>query len=202
MPEPANKSSKTTTKAFSYFSRENEENAVEEWPESRPEVPGDQWNLVAASDGKILFSVNDGGFGSYDGTRFSAISGEGWSQAGMDTDATAIMEARDGTILAATPRSVGRWSVAHQSGSFLDSTNMGIVISLCEDFAGGIWLGTAEHGLFCWTDGKLVPIHDNPLTKQDIFALAADSEGQIWVGTGFGLQRRAGGQVSKIPDFD
>ena len=25
-------------------------------------------NLVAASDGKILFSVNDGGFGSYDGT--------------------------------------------------------------------------------------------------------------------------------------
>jgi len=120
----------------------------------------------------------------------------------MDTDATAIMEARDGTILAATPRSVGRWSVAHQSGSFLDSTNTGIVISLCEDFAGGIWLGTAEHGLFCWADGKLVPIHDDPLTKQDIFALAADSAGQIWVGTGYGLRRCAGGQVSKIPDFD
>jgi ligand-binding sensor domain-containing protein len=172
-------------------------------PIALPSAQGhDVRNLVACRDGKILFSIQNGGFGRYDGTTFLAIDGAGWSQPGMDTEASAIMEARDGAIWAANGRAVDRWSAARETGSFPGSTNMGPVISLCEDPAGGIWLGTAEHGLYCWAQGKLVAIDHEPLTKQNIFALAADPSGQIWIGTGFGLQCCAGGQVSKVPGFD
>jgi len=159
-------------------------------------------NLVAGNDGRILFNIVDGGFGAYDGNKFSVIGGEGWFQSGMESDATTIFQARDGAIWTATAKAVDRWSVTGQAGSLAGSTNTGIVISICEDAAGRVWLGTAEHGLFCWADGKLAAIHDESLTKQNIFALAAGSAGQLWVGTAFGLEVYANGQATKVPGFN
>ena len=159
-------------------------------------------NLTACKDGKIIFSVNNGGFGCYNGTNLSAMGGEGWSEAGMEVDASAIMEARNGMLWAATAKSVARWSVANRAGSFIDATNTGLVISFCEDAAGGIWLGTAGDGLYFWAEEKLNPIRDETLEKLNIFALAADSTGQIWIGTDHGLKQWAHGQVVNVPEFN
>jgi signal transduction histidine kinase/ligand-binding sensor domain-containing protein len=59
--------------------------------------------------------------------------------------------------------------------------------ALLEDRSGGVWVGTAQHGLYHFTgsDFEIVPVSDINITS-----LREDREGNLWVGTGSsGLNR-------------
>ena len=162
-----------------------------------PEAQGqDVRDLIATDDGKIWFAINHGGFGNYDGQEFSGLGDGRWSQPGKD--ATAILSAKDGAIWTGEVQGMGRWAKTKPATSFFGVTNIGMVLSFCEDSAGRIWIGTVEHGLFYWADGKIIPVPDDLLKKENINALAADSAGQIWAGSSIGLHCYAQGKVAKV----
>ncbi len=71
---------------------------------------------------------------------------------------------------------------------------------MCEDQTGRVWLGTGEHGLFYWADEKMVPVPDDFLKSRNIFSLAAEADGRIWIGTELGLRCcDANGQPQPAP---
>ena len=62
--------------------------------------------------------------------------------------------------------------------------------SVLRDRNGGLWIGTAAHGLVHSYHGKTSRFtHDDGLSSNAVFALFEDREGTIWVGTSDGLDR-------------
>jgi ligand-binding sensor domain-containing protein/signal transduction histidine kinase len=168
-------------------------------PINLPSAHGqDVRQVIAARDGLVRFAIHNGGFGSYDGQKFSALGDDRWAQRSMN--AIDVLEATDGAIWTSGDMALGRWVEGEPDKSlFILSTN-GIVLSLCEDASGRIWIGTVEHGLSYWADGKMVPFPEDQLKDQNIFALAVDAENQIWAGTGNGLHcYYPTGQAKEIP---
>jgi len=166
-------------------------------PVDLPEAHGqDVRNLIATADGKIWFVIHNGGFGKYDGQKFSAMGDGRWLQPGMG--ATAILAAKDGAIWTGGDLAMGCWAMNKPANSFFGVTNTGVVLSFCEDSAGRIWIGTVEHGLFYSADGEIVPAPDSLLRKENIVALAAGEADQIWAGTSMGLRCFSHGQVTKV----
>ena len=154
--------------------------------------------LTATGNGKLEFAINHGGFGSYDGEKFSTIGDARWSNPSMG--AKTIFGARDGAIWTGANLGNGRWVETNPAASFFDTTNTGAVLSICEDAAGHIALGTAGHGLYYWADGKYVPFPDAGLKKQDIVAVAVDQQNQVWVSSGFDLScYDTNGQIKAFP---
>ncbi len=65
-----------------------------------------------------------------------------------------------------------------------------------DEGADKLWVGTKEHGLFLLdkTDGSFInllndPENPNSLSNNDIYALARDSRGNLWIGTKNGIAR-------------
>lgn len=165
-----------------------------------PQAEGqDIRKLITTAEGKLLFAINHGGFGCFDGKQFSPIGDERWSQRGMG--AITLLQARDGALWTGAELGGGRWSQTNPAGSFFGDTNLGVVMSFCEDAAGRVWLGTVERGLFSWAQGKLDACPDTVANHRIVQALAADAEDQIWVGTQFGLHCYANEQVRETPPF-
>jgi ligand-binding sensor domain-containing protein/signal transduction histidine kinase len=163
-----------------------------------PQWPGQDVRALSNSkDGGIWFVVNYGEFGGYNGQTFSVMGDERWSRTGIN--AATIMEARDGSVWTGADLGAGRWVKGNPAASFMDDGTNGPVTSLCEDPSGRIWLGTLEHGLYSWAGGRFTRMPDDSLKQQNIFAVAADAEGQVWVGTGNGLQCYFQGKPKEIP---
>src|SRR5664280_593650 len=108
--------------------------------------------LIISKDGEIRFAINLGGFGSYDGKKFSVFGDDRWSRPGMG--AVMIWEARDGAVWTGSDLGLGCWVPGKLQESFFDEPTNGVILSFCEDPAGRIWVGTAEHGLFYRAYGK------------------------------------------------
>ena len=170
-------------------------------PIDLPQAQGQEVRqLVTSGDGQILFAIMHGGFGRYDGKKFSPLGDERWAQPGME--AITLMEARDGAIWTGADLGTGRWLKNNPAGSLFTATNTGIVLSLCQDPTGRIWLGTPEQGFYYWEEGKFTLLPDRFLAKQNVFAMAAGADGRLWVGTSFGLSCYAHGRPVTIPPMD
>jgi ligand-binding sensor domain-containing protein/PAS domain-containing protein len=62
--------------------------------------------------------------------------------------------------------------------------------SVLRDREGGLWIGTAAHGLVHSYEGKTsLFTHEDGLSSDEVLALFEDREGTIWVGTSEGLDR-------------
>ena len=62
--------------------------------------------------------------------------------------------------------------------------------SVLRDRNGGLWIGTAAHGLVHSYNGRTSRFtHDDGLSSNAVFALFEDREGTIWVGTSDGIDR-------------
>jgi ligand-binding sensor domain-containing protein/signal transduction histidine kinase len=69
------------------------------------------------------------------------------------------------------------------------------VRALADDAGGNLWIGTADGGLDCLHDGKIVSFHKSDgLPSEHISSLYMDDQGVLWVGTSGGLGRLQGGK--------
>ncbi len=156
------------------------------FPIALPEAQGqDVRTLDLAADGELWFAVARGGYGHFDGEKFSAIGDPRWTA--PSTYANAIHAGRDGAIWTGSVSGWGRWMPGKPDQTYFD-TLLGTVMVFTEDPAGQIWMGTAERGLFHWVGDKFEQFPDEGLKKENIHALATDAEGNLWVGTGRGLR--------------
>ena len=137
-----------------------------------------------APDGRLWFAVGDGGFGGFDGEHFSPIGDSRWNAS--DILAICILAARDGAIWTGSVSGWGRWMAGKPQETFSDET-FGTVISLWEDAAGRVWLGTGEHGLLYWENGGLKLFPDEELKRYNIYSIVRDRAGDLWVATNGGL---------------
>jgi PAS domain S-box-containing protein len=152
-----------------------------------PGARGTEVRMLAPTEAEgMLISVNNGGFGSFNGQTFSAIGDDGSTRPGMT--GTTVLEARDGAIWTGSNLGLSRWKSGKPSQSLFDETATR-VLSLCEGPSGRIWIGTDERGLFYFQNGKVAQVPDPSLQSRLIVALAADPKGQIWVGTNSELRR-------------
>jgi ligand-binding sensor domain-containing protein/signal transduction histidine kinase len=167
-------------------------------PIDLPQAQGEDLRMISrADDGRVLFAVRFGGFGGYDGQKFSAV--EDFETIPPGLNGNVIFQSRRGDIWTGADLGL-HCSVKGKSGASFSDSSIGIILALCEDPAGRIWAGSVERGLFYWSDGKLNRVEDPALSKQNIFAVAADRSGQIWVGTGQGLRcYDAQGRPREIP---
>ena len=72
------------------------------------------------------------------------------------------------------------------------------VWSVLEDRQGQIWAGTWGGGLFRLTDGKFVRQFELSELSAPVTALMESPPGTLWIGTGAGLMRYAGGKLENL----
>ena len=144
-------------------------------------------SLSSARDGGLWVGLKDSSFGFCDGQSFSFRGRKDWG--GMDLNVRAILESKDGAVWLAAQNLVSRLSGSDKYEEVLSSSNKFNANFLCgyEDPQGRLWFGTASQGVYCWQAGKIAKIPDAALDATDVCSLAEDHEGNIWVGTTWGL---------------
>jgi len=153
-------------------------------------------SLVSGGEKGLWMAINGSGFESYDGQKFQPVGDEAATVA--NPNANVVLEGRSGVLWGGSDTGLSYWSRDHTNGVSFEETNL-LVISLAEDPAGRIWMGTAERGLWCWINGRLSQAAGGILEHRNLYVLAADRNGQIWVGTGQGLFRyNLSGQLTNV----
>ena len=156
-------------------------------PITLPEARGaDVSGLDKARGGGVWFAVREGGFGRYDGRRFSAIEDPRWT--GTSVAALQIVEAGDGRVWTGTHMGLGRWAKERPDETFFEE-EIGNVLTLAEEPGGRVWIGTAERGVFYREEGRTGEIADEELKTLNVYGVVRDRSGEIWVGTNRGLRR-------------
>jgi len=141
-------------------------------------------SLASSKAGGLWFGINAGEFGYFDGQNFSLITNANWIDPGMDVHA--IREDSNALVWVAAQTAGGAVG-AGMTNQFSFGSEFRGGLSLGLGSHGRIWVGTSQHGLFYWQDGKLARFPDDAMNQSIIFAVAEDAAGQIWVGTENGL---------------
>lgn len=156
-------------------------------PIELPEALGaDVSALDESRGGGLWFAIREGGFGHFDGRRFSAIPDVRWAEPFVA--ASQILEAKDGSVWTGTYMGLGRWAKGRTDETFFQEP-IGSVLVLHEEPDGGVWVGTAEHGVFYRKDGQVVEMADEELKALNVYGVVRDRSGEIWIGTNRGLRR-------------
>jgi ligand-binding sensor domain-containing protein/signal transduction histidine kinase len=113
----------------------------------------------------------------------------------------ALFETHDGQLWAGTQNGLAHWDGEHWK---LFTTKHGlsenIVRAISADTNGNLWIGTENHGVNYFNNGKFISYQatENGLPGNDISCLYADKEGALWAGTtGHGLARFQNGKWSR-----
>ncbi|MEN9441838.1 MAG: hypothetical protein RLZ33_1915 [Bacteroidota bacterium] len=110
----------------------------------------------------------------------------------IDNRIICFYELRDGTICIGgkdgvyfvTPQGVLKKSLTDENGLHCKE-----VRSFYEDKSGKLWIGTYDGGLYCWDKNRLTSINSkkNCALKMDVFTIAPNSEGLIFMTSNTGL---------------
>jgi signal transduction histidine kinase/ligand-binding sensor domain-containing protein len=95
-----------------------------------------------------------------------------------------LCEDANGDLWAATQNGVlarrtgGRWTALLESRHWPSGATC-----VAADPQGAIWIGTRQHGLYCWRGGRLVPWGDPaPLRGPTLHTLLVSRSGDLWIG--------------------
>ena len=146
-------------------------------------------SLFADREGSLWVGTN-AGLMRFADTPFVTID----SHQGLADDyVRALLQTRAGDILVGSSRGMDAWrdeKITPTSGLENES-----VLSLAEDKAGNIWIGTYSTGLVRWADGAIQERFTSAdvLPSNQVRAVLEGRDGTLWVGTARGLMRRKGG---------
>lgn len=116
-----------------------------------------------------------------------------WRAAGgLPSDSvTAIIQTSDGFIWVGTDAGLVRFDGVkfNEINLAISTTNSPVhITALCEDSSKHLWIGTQQDGIFEMIGGKLRHFTKNQKLLDDgVTSLAADSRGEVWVGSKSGL---------------
>jgi ligand-binding sensor domain-containing protein/signal transduction histidine kinase len=131
-----------------------------------------------------------------------------WHQAdGLPSDSvTAVVQTLDGFLWVGTAAGLVWFDGVKFAGVKLESmvTNGVVrVTALCEDSDGHLWIGTQQDGLFELAQGKLWHYaKEQGLLDNNVTSLAADNQGQVWIGCKSGLNLWAGQRFKSFTRSD
>jgi ligand-binding sensor domain-containing protein/signal transduction histidine kinase len=110
-----------------------------------------------------------------------------------DDTVTALLQTQDGYLWIGTASGLARFDgVQFDAVNLADKKSSQIVgvTSLCEDDLHRLWIGTRENGLYWLATNTVHRFADGGGQRNEyVTSLAADSSGQLWVGTAAGLFR-------------
>ncbi len=155
-------------------------------------------SLFADREGSLWVGTN-AGLMRFADTPFVTID----SHQGLADDyVRALLQTRGGDVLIGSSRGLDFWrdeKVTSTQG--LESES---VLSLAEDKAGNIWIGTYATGLVRWADGAIQERFTSAdvLPSNQVRAVIEGSDGTLWVGTARGLMRRKDGVSLSLGEKD
>ncbi|MFY2764806.1 two-component regulator propeller domain-containing protein [Arenimonas sp. MALMAid1274] len=114
----------------------------------------------------------------------------------------ALLQTRSGDILIGTSRGMDVWRDEVVTGT--EGLEGDSVLSLAEDRAGNVWLGTYSTGLVRWKDGAVVErlTSGEGLPSNQVRAVHEARDGSFWIGTSRGLLRRKEGRDTVLGEKD
>jgi diguanylate cyclase (GGDEF)-like protein len=114
----------------------------------------------------------------------------------------ALLQTREGDILIGTSRGMDRWRDEQVTNSPELSAHS--VLSIAQDQAGDIWMGTYSTGLLRWRDGVLLEqmTAGDGLPANQVRAVHESRDGTLWIGTSRGLLRRKDGTSLVLGEKD
>ena len=102
-----------------------------------------------------------------------------------------------GTVAGLFRLEAGEWTTFTPAQGLAQADQFGDVRALREDQAGNLWIGTYGGGLQRWRDGTFDTFtKTNGLANNFVWALHADAEGVLWIGTESGLNRYEDGRFT------
>ncbi|MBW8369187.1 MAG: diguanylate cyclase [Arenimonas sp.] len=155
-------------------------------------------SLFADREGSLWVGTN-AGLMRFADTPFVTID----SHQGLADDyVRALLQTRAGDVLIGSSRGLDFWrdeTVTSTVG--LESES---VLSLAEDRAGNIWIGTYSTGLVRWSDGAIQERFTSAdvLPSNQVRAVIEGRDGTLWVGTARGLMRRKDGVSVSLGEKD
>jgi ligand-binding sensor domain-containing protein/signal transduction histidine kinase len=152
-------------------------------------------SLCRSKYGGLWVGLKNSSFGLCDGQSFSFKSKKVWEKVDPRFQYVHhVCETRDGTLWIGADG--GLMSMTH-SGVFtevfghgdnaLNKSDSVSVLHIFEDQDGRLFFGTQNGHVFCLQAGKLTKIQDADLEGKPVFALTVDGQGQVWVGSSYGL---------------
>jgi signal transduction histidine kinase/ligand-binding sensor domain-containing protein len=140
------------------------------------ELPGNGPCLVTSGPDGVLWVARGGRIATWD-------SGSLRTAVNLETPIDAIQASPHGGLWIGARSGVFRKARGEDPVMVAQLPPRTTVRTMLEDDSGGLWIGTTTEGLFLFKDATLEKI---ATTHPEIFALARDREGNIWVGTGGG----------------
>lgn len=155
-------------------------------------------SLFADREGSLWVGTN-AGLMRFADTPFITID----SHQGLADDyVRALLQTRNGEILIGSSRGMDRWRDEVITGT----TGLGgdSVLSLAEDRAGDIWIGTYSTGVVRWRDGRILErlTSRDGLPSNQVRAILETRDGSLWMGSSRGLWRRKLGQDQVFGEKD
>ena len=119
-------------------------------------------SLSSSKAGGLWFGLNTGSLGYYDGQNFSPATNVSWVERSMDV--RSIWEDSNAIVWVAAQSVTGQFvKGAANEISFGNQFKDGM--SIGSGSRGRVWVGTAQHGLYSWQDGKIARFPDDASTR-------------------------------------
>lgn len=158
------------------------------------------WTVLVTRQQQIFAGtrgLHDEGLFEFEQNRFVPVN----DARTRDQQIFVLSEDRDGKIWVGAQRGLGnfdgqkwRWFTTR------DGLSENSVRAIAQDANGNLWVGTENHGLNVFKNGKFSIVTNSPA---DISCLYADKDGVLWVGTsGHGLARLKNGNWKTISSAD
>jgi ligand-binding sensor domain-containing protein/signal transduction histidine kinase len=131
-----------------------------------------------------------------------------WSKAdGLPNGSvTVILQTQDGYLWVGTAAGLARFDGIKFTEVDLRKNHRDrpvAITAMCEDAAGGLWIGTEDRGVFCRQEGQLQHYGSRDgLLDDSVTSLTLDSAGHLWIGTKRGANRRDGGRFVAFTTAD
>lgn len=152
-------------------------------------------NLSAGNDGSIWIAFEGGPVkrlkdGLVEKYAVEKASSVGDSKVYQDRQGTVWMGSGDGLRRLRN----GKFEVFPQGRA---GTGLGVVLSLCQDREGSLWIGLETNGLARLKRAQVATLtEEDGLPHDSVLSAIQDSRGDIWIGTAIGFSKWSGGKIS------
>lgn len=156
-------------------------------------------SLAETTNGDLWLGTYGQGLYRWQGEQIEQLLGNEFHE---HVIAEALLGGRDGSLWWGAGPTLYQW----KNGEMLSRHEEGWlagdrVWSLCEDRAGGMWVGTYNGQLQFLQQGKFTPVKGLP--ARPITALTQEADGTLWIGSlGGGLARLQNGKITTITTKD